>query len=219
MLAMISHPVFWFTAGLLSAVITYISFRRYRIFLAARRSRRQQQLLESQPASELPQQARTQVELCQKRLLLQPKLNPDWIEPLRAELPILVSDIAKTFHPDSPNPLLAPGIGEFSRAVELTAGDVATFLQATPHGRILNVSANTAQRTFDTAKNFVKSKHYRHLMKWYKRARPLIQVIRYKSLIMWLFLLGRNSAVRALHLTIVGIVGRRAIELYSGNLK
>jgi len=219
MLAMINHPVFWYLTGLLSALAAYIFFRRFQVLLASRRNRRQQQSLEAPPTTELQQQARTHVELCQKRLLLQPKLNPDWIQPLKEELPILVRNIATTFYPNEPNPLLAPGIGEFSRAVELTAGDIATFLQATPHGRILNVSASTAQRTIFTAQNLIKSKHYKQLLKWYKHARPLIQVIRYKSLIMWLFLLGRNSAVRALHLTIVGIVGRRAIELYSGNLK
>ncbi len=216
---MINHPIFWYVTGLLSALVAYILFRRFQVYLASRCQRRQEQSLESQPTSPLQQQARTHIELCQKRLLLQAKLNPDWIEPLKAELPLLVRDIAITFYPDASNPLLAPGISEFTRAVELAASDITTFLQATPHGRILDVSANTAQRTIDTARNLVTSKHYKQLLKWYKRARPLIQVVKYKSLIMWMFLLGRNSAVRALHLTIAGIVGRRAIELYSGNLK
>jgi hypothetical protein len=149
---------------------------------------------------------------------MQAKLNPDWVEPLKDELPRLVQEIAMTFYPKATNPLLAPGVSEFARAVELSANDIATFLQISPYGRLLDVSANTAQHTIDTAKSLVNDKRFKQVLKWYKRARPLIQIIKYKSLLMWTFFLGRNYAIRALHVTIAGIVGKRAIELYSGKL-
>jgi len=103
---MINHPIFWYVTGLVSAIIAYIFFRRFQVFLAYSRNRHHEQSLASQPTSPLQQQARTYIELCQKRLLLQARLNPDWLEPLKAELPLLVRDIATTFYPDSANPLL-----------------------------------------------------------------------------------------------------------------
>jgi hypothetical protein len=158
------------------------------------------------------------VKACQKRLWLQRKLNPDWTKPLNAEVPRLVEEIAETFYPDSPNALLAPGISEFVRAVELAAKDIAAFLQTSRVGRLLDMSVETAQRTYNVTKRVRDDRRFKLMLKWYKRVRPIVQGIKYRSLVMWMFLLGRNSAVRATHVTIAGIAGKWAILLYSGKL-
>jgi hypothetical protein len=215
---MINHPILWYVTGVLSVIIAYICWRRLLVILASRSDLRQAEALGPEPMSPSEQEARRHIEACQKRLLLQARLNPDWVEPLKDELPRLVQKIAKTFYPDATNALLAPGVGEFARAVELSANDIATFLQISPYGRLLDVSANTAQRTYDVLKSLANDRRFNQMLKWYKRVRPLVQIIKYKSLLMWTFFLGRNYAIRALHVTIVGIVGKRAIELYSGRL-
>ncbi|MHC4476287.1 MAG: hypothetical protein ACYTEL_11615 [Planctomycetota bacterium] len=211
---MLSHPIFWYLAGVLSAIIAYIFWRRLHVILMSRSALREAEAVGPEPTGPSEQEAREYIDACQKRLLLQTKLNPDWVEPLKDELPRLVQEIARTFYPEATNPLLAPGVSEFARAIELSANDIATFFQISPYGRLLDVSANTAQWTYNAAKKLP----LKQMLKWYKRVRPVVQIIKYKSLLMWTFFLGRNYAVRALHVTIAGIVGKRAIELYSGKL-
>lgn len=59
---------------------------------------------------------------------------------------------------------------------------------------------------------------YRHLYPWYDKTRPLWQVLRYRSLWMWMSFAASNVAVRTLQPMIVDMIARRAIELYSGRL-
>lgn len=218
-MGLINHPVGWYMAGILSAIVAYICWSLLRVYRVSRSTIREAEVsLGPEPTSPAEQQARSYVKACQKRLLLQTKLNPDWTKPLKDELPQLVQGIAKTFYPEESDPLLAPGISEFVRAVELASNDIATFLQTSRHGRLLDVSASTAQKTYNVTRRVIGDRRFRLMLRWYKRVRPIVQVIKYKSLVMWMFFLGRNSAVRALQVTIAGIVGKWAILLYSGKL-
>jgi len=216
MLAMIDYPICWFLTGILSAVVAYIIWLRVRVSLESRSTLQNvEDLPEPELTDPLEHEAQEHIKACQKRLLMQAKLNPDWLQPLRDELPPLVQKIAKTFYPEAKNPLLEPGISEFVRATQLTAEDIATFLQTNLCGRVVDVSVNTAQRTYNAVKRL---KYLKQTVKWYKRVRPLVQILKYKSVFMWTSLLGRNVAVRTLHSRIATIVGKRAIELYSGRL-
>jgi hypothetical protein len=214
MLVMINHPIFWYVAGVLSATIVYITSRRLGIILVSRSELPEAEAPGPEPMSPSEQEARRHMKACQKRLLSQRKINPNWVEPLRRELPRLVQEIARTFHPKATNPLLAPSVGEFMRAIDRTASNLATFFQS-PYGRVLNVSAETARKCYDMIERLRK---YKQAVKWYKQLRPGLQILRYKSVLMWTLLLGRNVAVRSTHHRIAGIVGERAIELYGGKL-
>ena len=158
------------------------------------------------------------VQECKGRLRWNPEMNPEWITPLVGEVPRLVREIASVYHPAEVKPLLAPGLSHFTRAVHLAAMDVADFLQTRTIGRLVDVSANTALQAISKGKKVVESEHFKYATKWYKRLLPVIQVVRYKSPVMWAGLAVSNVAVRALQPAVIDIIARRAIELYSGRL-
>lgn len=153
---------------------------------------------------------------CKNRLRWSREVNPEWIQPLITEVPRLVREIASVYHPADAQPLLAPGLSHFTRAVHLAALDVANFLQTRTIGRLVDVSANTAMQAINTGKQMVASDHFKWATKWYKRLLPVWQVVRYKSPVMWATLAVSNVAVRALQPAVIDIVARRAMELYSG---
>ncbi len=155
---------------------------------------------------------------CKNRLRWSRDVNPEWIEPLVQEVPRLVRDIASIYYPADHKPLLAPGLSHFTRAVHLTALDVADFLQTRTIGRLVDVSANTALHAINKGRQFVESEHFKYASKWYKRLLPVWQIMRFKSPVMWASLAVTNVAVRALQPAVIDIVARRAIELYSGRL-
>jgi len=155
---------------------------------------------------------------CKKRMRWQRNLNPEWIQPLIEEIPRLVREIAAVYHPEERQPLLAPGLSHFTRAVHLAALDIADFLQTRTIGRLVDVSANTAVKAINKGREVVESEHFQSLNKWYKRLLPVWQVARFNSPVMWASLAVANVAVRALQPAVVDIVARRAIELYSGRL-
>ena len=162
--------------------------------------------------------AQMAVRECKNRMRWQPNLNPQWIEPLVQEIPRLVREIASIYFPADHQPLLAPGLSHFTRAVHLAALDIADFLQTRTIGRLVDVSANTAIKAISKGREVVENEHFQYLNKWYKRLLPVWQVARFNSPVMWASLAVANVAVRALQPAVVDIVARRAIELYSGRL-
>jgi hypothetical protein len=221
MLDSLNHPVIWYVIGVLSAIIIYLAWNWLRLIIANRSLRSEEDLLthKTTSPSEQQKQALRQIKTCQKRLFLQRKVNPDWIEPLKTELPRLVEEIARTYYPKADNPVLAPGISEFARAIELFANDIASFLQDTKPGRLIDTSAHTARRTYEVTKSIIKDSRFKETLKWYKHVRPVIQIAKISSPIMWVSLLTKNLAGRIGQVTIIGLAGKWSIELYSGNLR
>jgi hypothetical protein len=129
-----------------------------------------------------------------------------------------VKEIAAIYHPSHENPLLAPGLGQFSRAVHLAALDVADFLQTRSIGRLIDVSANTALKTWEVTHKIAKHEAMQEANKWYKRLLPVWQIARYKSPLVWATMAVSNVATRTLQPAIIDIVARRAIDLYGGRL-
>lgn len=155
---------------------------------------------------------------CKNRLRWTRELNPEWLPPLIDEIPRLVREIAEIYYPDSPEPLLAPGLSHFTRATELAAADVTEFLQRRTIGKLVDVSAHQALRMWETGRGIVQHRTVKHLNKWYKRLLPIWQVIAFKSPLTWASMAVNNVATRTLQPAIVDIVGRRAVELYSGKV-
>jgi len=219
MLGVINSPVLWYAIGVLSTVLFYIIWKTIRILLASYSVVKdtKEELKESEMSEPSDQRSMGYIKDCKKRVLLQTKINPDWATALRSEIPNLVQDIAKTYYPDSKNPISAPDLSEFIYAIKLLASDIVDFLQSRS-GRILNVSASTAHRTYRVAKHIARKKWLKLINRGYKRLRPIVQILRYKSPIMWTLVISRNVAVRTLQRKIVNTVGKRAIQLYSGRL-
>lgn len=158
------------------------------------------------------------VERCKNRLRWQKNLNPEWIPPLLDEIPRLVREIAEIYHPGTPNPLLSPGLSQFSRAVHLAAMDVTDFLQTRSIGRLVDVSASTALKTWEMTHKIATHEHMVTANRWYKRLLPVWQAVRFKSPVMWAGMAVSNVATRMLQPAVVDIIGKRAIDLYSGRL-
>lgn len=153
---------------------------------------------------------------CKKRLRWSKTPNPEWLAPLVDEIPRLVREIATIYHPESPKPLLAPGLSHFTRALQLAASDVTEFLQTRTAGRLVDVSAHTALKTWEKGREIVKHETVQKIGKWYKRLLPVWQIVRFNSPLVWASVAVSNVAARTLQPAIVDIVARRAIELYSG---
>jgi len=221
MLDSLNYPIIWYVIGILSAIAVYLTWNWVRLIIANRSLRAGEDTVtfKTTSPSEQQRQALKQIKACQKRLFLQAKVNPDWIEPLKTELPRLIEEIATTYYPKAENPVLAPGISEFARAIELFANDIASFLQETIPGRLIDTSAHTVRRTYEVTKNIVRDKRLKETLKWYKRVRPIIQVVRINSPIMWVSLFTKNLVGRIGQVTIIGLAGKWSIELYSGNLR
>ena len=109
-------------------------------------------------------------------------------------------------------------MSHFARAIHFAAMDIADFLETRRVGRLLDVSVTTALNTVERGQKIAKNKLVKKLYPFYRRVRPVWQVIRYKSPWMWAGLTISNAAVRTLRPAIINIVARRAIELYSGRL-
>jgi hypothetical protein len=164
------------------------------------------------------EKAQAAVEACKNRLRWQKSLNPEWLPPLVDEVPKLVREIAAIYHPGKAEALLAPGLSQFSRAVHLAAMDVADFLQTRSIGRLVDVSASTALKTWEMTHKIANHEKMQTANKWYKRLLPYWQVLRFKSPIMWAGMAVSNIAARTLQPAVIDIIAKRAIDLYSGRL-
>jgi hypothetical protein len=158
------------------------------------------------------------VEACKNRLRWQKRINPEWLPPLVEEVPKLVREIAAIYHPEHPDPLLAPGLGQFSRAVHLTALDVADFLQTRSIGRLVDVSASTALKTWEMTHKIATHETMQSVGKWYKRLLPVWQVLKYKSPVTWAGMAVSNVAARTLQPALIDIIARRTIDLYGSDI-
>lgn len=158
------------------------------------------------------------VENCKNRLRWQKRLNPEWLPPLVDEVPKLVREIAAIYHPEHPDPLLAPGLGQFSRAVHLAALDVADFLQTRSIGRLVDVSASTALKTWEMTHKIATHETMQSVGKWYKRLLPVWQVLKFKSPLTWAGVAVSNVAARTLQPAVIDIIAKRTIDLYGGNI-
>ena len=172
------------------------------------------------PPSDNPRDrvAYERVESCKRRLRWQKNPNPEWIAPLVEEIPKLIQEIAEIYYPDAVDPMRAPGLSHFARAIHLTAMDISDFLQTRRVGRLIDVSATTAWKTWEVSQKILRDERVKNLHKWYRGVRPVWQVIKFKSPWMWASLAASNMAVRILQPAMIDIVARRAIELYSGRL-
>jgi hypothetical protein len=159
------------------------------------------------------------VEDCKNRLRWQKRLNPEWLPPLVDEVPKLVREIAAIYHPEHPDPLLAPGLGQFSRAVHLAALDIADFLQTRSIGRLVDVSASTALKTWEMTHKIATHETMQSVGKWYKRLLPVWQVLKFKSPVTWAGVAVSNIAARTLQPALIDIVAKRAIDLYGGGVQ
>jgi hypothetical protein len=170
-------------------------------------------------------EAHSRVKACKKRLRWQMTPNPYWMAPLVDEIPKLVREIAAIYYPDAMDPLRAPGLSHFMRALHLAAMDIADFLQTCRVGRLVDVSAETVWKGWEVGHRLathegVKRVHtwYKTFRPWYSWARPVWQAVRFNSPWMWMSLAASNITIRTLQPAVIDIVARRAIELYSGQL-
>ncbi len=210
--------VFTFLAGLLVGAATIVLWKALRFaadLRAARHAVASYVFPECGVADALAHQA---VENCKNRLRWQKNLNPEWLPPLVDEVPKLVREIAAIYHPGKQDALLAPGLSQFSRAVHLAAMDVADFLQTRSIGRLVDVSASTALKTWEMTHKIARHERMQTANKWYKRLLPVWQVMRFKSPVMWASMAVSNVAARTLQPAVIDIIARRTIDLYSGRL-
>lgn len=206
-----------FAAGFLCGAATWLLWQALR-FAAEMRAARQEaaSYLEAEAVSTKDLEARAAIEACKGRLRWQKRLNPEWLPPLVDEIPRLVREIARIYHPDNPQPLLAPGLSQFSRAVELAAGDVSNFLGGHAVGRFVDVSAGTAWRTWEVGQKIAGHEAVKTAGRWWKRVLPVWQAVKYKSPLVWAGVAVSNVAARTLQPVIIDLVARRALELYGG---
>lgn len=167
---------------------------------------------------ERDQRALTAIEECKKRLRWSKDPNPEWLTPLVDEIPRLVREIAAIYHPESPKPLLAPGLSHFTRSIQLASSDVTEFLQTRTVGRLVDVSAHKALQTWEKGREIVQHEAVQKIGRWYKKLLPVWQVLRFKSPLVWASMAVSNVAARTLQPAIIDIIARRAVELYSGRI-
>lgn len=207
-----------FAAGIVSGVLIVLVWHAFQFVTDLRATRRAAEV-HFTVSLEQDKAAIGAVKACKQRLRWAKTPNPEWIRPLVDELPRLVREIAAVYYPDSPNPLLAPGLSHFTGAIQLIATDVTEFLQTRWVGRLVNVSANSALQAWVKTHQVVQKPSVKAVSKWFSRIKPWWQVVRYKSPITWVSMAFTNAAVRTLQPAIVDIVAQRALELYSGRVE
>ena len=215
---MLGHTL-TFIAGLicgLGAVLTWFGLRFMADLREARRVSPAEIFLHE--PGERDKAALAAVSACKNRLRWHKDPNPEWLTPLVREIPDLVREVATIYHPNSPQPLLAPGLSHFSRAIQLASTDLTEFLQTRTIGRLVDVSAHTALKTWEKGRDVIQTDTVQVLNKWYRRLLPYWQVVRFKSPLVWAGMAVSNVAARTLQPAVIDIVARRAIELYSGRV-
>jgi hypothetical protein len=207
-----------FLAGFICGTATWLLWMAFRFITDVKAVRAE--VADYLNAAESPKdiEARKAVESCKNRLRWQKKVNPEWLPPLVDEIPRLVREIARIYHPQHPDPLLAPGLSQFTRAVHLGAMDISDFLQTRSIGRLVDVSASTALKTWEMTHKIANHEAMQTAGRWYRRLLPVWQVVKYKSPMVWAGVAVSNVAARTLQPAIVDILARRTIDLYSGRI-
>ncbi|TDU80878.1 hypothetical protein EI77_00178 [Prosthecobacter fusiformis] len=207
-----------FLAGFICGTATWLLWMAFRFIMDIKAVRAE--VAGYMNAAESPKdvEAKRTVEACKNRLRWQKRMNPEWLPPLVDEVPRLVREIARIYHPQHPEPLLAPGLSQFSRAVHLAAMDISDFLQTRSIGRLVDVSASTALKTWEMTHKIATHEAMQTAGKWYKRLLPVWQVVKYKSPMVWAGVAVSNVAARTLQPAIIDILARRTIDLYSGRI-
>ena len=217
-------PLAYFASGILATLVVIGLWHLVRFIIDIQLTRaRARQIEISRPHDDgKASEAWERVAACRSRLRFNPNPNPEWVAPLIDEIPRLVLEIAVIYYPNHPEPIQAPRLSEFARAVQFVATDVAELLQFRRMGRLIDLSAGQTVRALKTGhrvwKNPKLQKARGLLQPLFKVGKPLWQVARYNSPITWVSLTASNAAVRTIHPSIINIVARRAIDLYSGKL-
>lgn len=207
-----------FAAGFLCGLATWLLWVAIRFAIDLRAARQAVSGYVEGAHGPRDEEALKAVENCKNRLRWQKRVNPEWLPPLVDEVPRLVREIAEIYHPMHPEPLLAPGLSQFSRAVHLAAMDVADFLQTRSIGRLVDVSASTALKTWEMTHKIATHETMQSVGKWYKRLLPVWQTIKFKSPVVWAGVAVSNIATRTLQPIIIDIIAHRTIDLYSGRV-
>ena len=201
-----------FVIGFLSAIIIWISLGVIRFWIDIRKTK--EAILVNDLIAEDDEVLRFAMNLItnsQNSLRMTKQMNPDWLSPLLKEIPILVGSIAKLYYPENTDPIKAPKIGEFTRAVELTATDIANFLQNRRIGRLVDFSVGRAFRGYERGKKMADNPFLRIWSPIYRTVRPVVQALRYNSPLTWLGLATSNAAARVLQPSIIGIIGKLSL--------
>lgn len=213
----VSHVLF-FLAGFVCGVATWLIWKGLRFAADIKAARHAIESYAYPDCGFADEQAKAVIEDCKKRLRWQKSVNPEWLPPLVDEVPKLVRQIAAIYHPAHPDPLLAPGLSQFSRAVHLAAFDVAEFLQTRSVGRLVDVSARTALKTWEVTHKIAHSDTVQAANRVYRWMRPIWQAVKFKSPLVWAGVAVSNIAARTLQPAVVEIIAHRAVDLYSGRL-
>ena len=102
-----------FFAGVACGLGVMFVWHGFRFVLDLRATRRAV-VVNVSVTEESDKRALAAVTSCKAKLRLVKSLNPEWITPLVDEVPRLIREIAAIYHPDSQNPILAPGISHFA---------------------------------------------------------------------------------------------------------
>jgi hypothetical protein len=209
-----------FLWGFLTCLTLFSVHYGVRIFVDLRAARRAKRALANLLVTEDDRDrlAWEKVKACKSRLRWRREVNPDWITPLTREVPELVREVAAAYYPDSANPLLAPGLNQFARAVKLAAEDVIEILESRYLGWLVNTSADTAVKRYNLSRRVTGHSAFKWLTRWTRRLTPVMQAVRYNSPLMWGSLVANNLAFRLVQPAIVDLIARRVVELYSGRV-
>ncbi|MBX7208912.1 MAG: hypothetical protein K1X78_11400 [Verrucomicrobiaceae bacterium] len=209
---------FFFLAGFIVGLATWVLWKALRFAADLKAARHAVESYVYPECGLADERAKAAIDACKKRMRWTKNPNPEWLAPLVDEVPRLVREIAANYHPEHAEPLLAPGLSQFTRAIHLAAMDLADFLQTRAVGRLVDVSASTALKTWEMTHKIVKHDTVQSMNRVYKWMLPVWQVVRYKSPVVWAGMAVSNIAARTLQPAVIDIIARRAIDLYSGRL-
>ncbi len=212
-----SH-LFFFLAGFIVGLATWLLWKALRFAADVKEARHALASYVYPDCDDADAEAKKAIERCKRRMRWTRNPNPQWIAPLVDQVPLLVREIAAIYHPGHQEALLAPGLSQFTRAIHLAAMDLADFLQTRAVGRLVDVSASTALRTWEMTHKIARHETVQSMNRVYKWMLPVWQVVRYKSPVVWAGMAVSNIAARTLQPAVVDIIAKRAIDLYSGRL-
>jgi len=143
------EPIYSFILGLLTFALIAILVRFIRfwidIFITKRKANK---LLYHKYDDEEYLKCIEIVKKYKKSLIFQLESDPDWVKPMKENIPNLVKDIAVEYYPNHPDPLFAPGISQFNHTIGLIVMDIAKYLQNNRTGRLFDRSLYNYKRYY-----------------------------------------------------------------------